>query len=61
MEGLMAERLARIETKLDTLLEDHRETKLRIKDLEGWQGKLIGIASIVGSLLTAFVLKVFNI
>lgn len=55
------DRLARIETKLDTLLEDHKETKTRLRQLEGWQGKLIGLASIVGSLLTAAVMKIFNI
>ena len=61
MEADVSERLARIETKLDIFLDSYKETKAKVDKIDGWQGKLIGIASIVGSLLTAFVLKVFNI
>ena len=61
MEADVSEWLARIETKLDIFLDSYKETKAKVDKIDGWQGKLIGIAAIVGSLLTAFVLKVFTI
>lgn len=61
MEPEVIDRLARIETKLDLFLDSYKETKAKVDSLNGWQGKLIGVAAIIGALLTSVVHKIFNL
>lgn len=61
MEADVSERLARIETKLDIFLDSYKETKAKVDKIDGWQGKLIGIAAIVGALLISAVHRIFNV
>lgn len=61
MDQDVFERLTRIETKLDIFLDSYKETKAKVDRIDGWQGKLIGIAAIVGALLTSAVHRVFNL
>ena len=61
MEADVSERLVRIETKLDIFLDSYKETKAKVDKIDGWQGKLIGIAAIVGALLISAVHRIFNV
>lgn len=47
------ERLVRIETKLDAFLRTQNDHEIRIRTVEGWRSRIIGMAAAV-SLLIAF-------
>lgn len=53
MDDTIIDRLARIETKLDRAMEDHKDIKIRVDKLDGSLGKLMGIAAVIGVFVTS--------
>lgn len=53
------ERLVRIETKLDQLLEIAKDHETRIRTVEKWQSVLFGASAIVGA-GSQYIIKIFN-
>lgn len=53
MDDTLVDRLARIETKLDRVLDDHQGVSTRVSALEASIGKLMGIAAIVSGLIVS--------
>lgn len=43
------ERLARIETKVDALLAQRGDHEIRLRTLEGWRHKVLGLAAASGA------------